>query len=81
MKLCKEKEQHERDLSVTTAVRDRVLDEQRTSAQAHQEQETRMQSTIQQQTKLIDYLQGVGTSPSSKGFGRFTKVVTMCVYM
>lgn len=70
MKLSKESKQHESELSTTAA----VLDEQRTAAQAYQQQETRLQSTILQQTKLIDYLQGVGVSPQSKKLGRFSKV-------
>lgn len=75
MKLCKESESREKELNQTTAVRDRVMEEQKTAAQAHHEQETRMQSTIQQQIKLIDYLQGVGTSPPAKGLSRFAKVL------
>ncbi len=73
-KLCRESEEQKSELTLTTEVRDRMLSEQRSAADAHQLQETRMQSTIEQQSKLIDYLQGVGVSPRSTGLSKLAKV-------
>lgn len=47
-----------------------MLSQQRMLSAEHQLQETRLQATIAQQGKLIDYLQGVGRSPEAKGLGR-----------
>lgn len=70
MKLVKEVQQRNLEL----VQRDQVLDQQRMASDKHQLQETRLQSTIAQQNKLINYLQGVGTSPQPRGLGRIKKV-------
>lgn len=66
MKLLKEMQQ----LSAEVAQQKQVLSQQRMLSAEHQLQDTRLQATIAQQSKLIDYLQGVGRSPGSKGLGR-----------
>jgi hypothetical protein len=54
-----------------------TLCQQQMLSAEHQLQETRLQATIAQQGKLIDYLQGVGRSPEAKGLGRLK--VTTCM--
>lgn len=75
MKLMREVQEREAQLAKSEADRTRVLNEQKSHAKAHYIQETRLQATIAQQSKLIDYLQKVGTiSPRSGGFDRIKKV-------
>lgn len=66
MKLLREVQQ----LTAELAQQEQVLSQHRIAGEKHQLQETRLQATIAQQTKLIDYLQGLGRSPESKGLGR-----------
>ena len=66
MKLVKETQQ----LTAKIAQQEELLSQQRAVSERQQLQETRLQATISQQGKLIDYLQGVGRSPESKGLGR-----------
>lgn len=55
--------------------RDKTLLQLRAASEEHQLQQTRLQATIAQQGKLIDYLQGMGSSPGeSRGIGRIKKV-------
>ena len=56
------------------AQQEQILNQQRLASEEHQLQETRLQATIAQQNKLIDYLQGVGSSPESKGLRKIRKV-------
>ena len=75
MKLVREVQEREAQLAKSEADRTRVLNEQKSHAEARYIQETRLQATIAQQSKLIDYLQKVGTiSPRSGGFDRIKKV-------
>ena len=81
MKLTREVQEREAQLAKSEADRTKVMDEQRTDAEARYIQETRLQATIAQQSKLIDYLQKVGTiSPRAKGMERIKKVHA-CMYM
>ncbi len=73
-KLLKECDEQKSELTLTTEVRDRVLNEQKSVADAHHLQETRMQSTIEQQSKLIDYMHASGTTPRVSGLGKLAKV-------
>ena len=84
MKLVKEVQDREAQLAKSEEDRTRVLNEQKTHAEARYIQETRLQATIAQQSKLIDYLQKVGTiSPRSGGLDKIKKVyyVYICMYM
>lgn len=75
MKLMKEVQEREAQLAKSEADRTRVLNEQKSNAEARYIQETRLQATIAQQSKLIDYLQKVGTiSPRAKGMEKIRKV-------
>jgi hypothetical protein len=76
MKLMKEVQERETQLARSEADRTRVLSEQKSHAQARYIQETRLQATIAQQSKLIDYLQKVGTiSPRARGMEKIRKVI------
>lgn len=66
MKLMREMQQ----LTTKVAQQEEQLSMQRAASERQQLQETRLQATISQQGKLIDYLQGVGRSPEAKGLGR-----------
>lgn len=66
MKLLKEMQQ----VSTEVSQQKQTLNQQGVLNAEHQLQETRLQATIAQQGKLIDYLQGVGRSPEAKGLGR-----------
>lgn len=66
MKLLRESQQ----LNDKLAEQKQVLSQQRMLSADHQLQETRLQATIAQQGKLIDYLQGMGRSPDTKRAGR-----------
>lgn len=75
MKLVREVQEREVELAKSEADRTRVLNEQKSHAEARYIQETRLQATIAQQSKLIDYLQKVGTiSPRAGGLDRIKKV-------
>ena len=75
MKLMKEVQEHEAQLAKSEADRTRVLNEQKSHAEARYIHETRLQATIAQQSKLIDYLQKVGTiSPRARGMEKIKKV-------
>ena len=75
MKLVREVQEREAQLAKSEADRNKVLMEQRSIDQARYVQETRLQATIAQQSKLIDYLQQVGTiSPRSGGLDKIKKV-------
>lgn len=63
MKLVREKQQ----LTDKVTQQEEMLSQQRAASEWQQLQETRLQATISQQGKLIDYLQGVGRSPEAKG--------------
>ena len=78
MKLMKEVQEQEAQLAKSEADRTRVLNEQKSRAEARYIQETRLQETIAQQSKLIDYLQKVGTiSPRARGMEKIKKVYFM----
>ena len=82
MKLVKEVQDREAKLAQSEEDKTRVLNEQKTHAEARYIQETRLQATIAQQSKLIDYLQKVGTiSPRSGGFDKIKKVHIRNMYM
>lgn len=70
MKLLKEFQQQNSEL----AQRDQILNQQRIASEERQLRETRLQATITQQRKLIDYLQGVGVSPDPKGHKGLVKI-------
>lgn len=72
MKLLQELQQLKEEIDK----QQQLLSQQVAASEKHQLQETRLKSTIAQQTKLIDYLQGSGKSPESRGFGRL-KVCTI----
>ena len=72
MKLLKETQEANDELSQLK----QTLSQQRMLSAEHQLQETRLQATIAQQGKLIDYLQGMGRSPEAKGLGRLKVIVT-----
>ena len=75
MKLVREVQEREAQLAKSEADRNRVLMEQKSNDQARYVQETRLQATIAQQSKLIDYLQQVGSiSPRSGGLDKIKKV-------
>lgn len=75
MKLVKEVQDREAQLAKSEADRSRVLSEQKSHAEARYIHETRLQATIAQQSKLIDYLQKVGTiSPRAGGLDKIKKV-------
>ena len=61
-KLLSESQNRETQLTQVAEARERLLMEQQSAAQAHHVQQTRMQATIAQQSKLIDYLQGTPRS-------------------
>ena len=61
-KLLSESQNKETQLTQVAEARERLLMEQQSVAQAHHVQQTRMQATIAQQSKLIDYLQGTPRS-------------------
>lgn len=63
LKLLKESQQRETQLVQVAEAREKVLMEQQNAVEAHHLQETRLQATIAQQNKLINYLQG---APKSK---------------
>jgi len=63
LKLLKESQQRETQLVQVAEAREKVLMEQQNAVEAHHLQETRLQATIAQQNKLINYLQG---APRSK---------------
>ena len=76
MKLAKEMQER------SSVMADQVqnLKEQRQMNEERQLQETRLQATISQQSKLIDYLQGGKKSPdpkSSKTLGKIKKARVM----
>ena len=64
-KLVQESQERVSQLSQETVARERVLEQQSAAAQTHMIQETKLQSTIAQQSKLIDFLQK--PSPPSRG--------------
>ena len=66
MKLTREMQQ----LTSKVGQLEELLSQQRSASEAHQLQETRLQATIAQQGKLIDYLQGVRKSPEPKRLGK-----------
>lgn len=61
-KLLSESQERETQLTQVAEARERLLMERQNVAQAHHVQQTRMQATIAQQSKLIDYLQGTPNS-------------------
>lgn len=76
MKLMKEVQEREAQLARSEEDRTRVLKEQKSHAEARYIHETRLQATIAQQSKLIDYLQKVGTiSPRARGLEKIKKVI------
>ena len=70
MKLLKEVQHQKSEL----AQRDQVLDQQQIANEERQVQEMRLQATILQQKKLIDYLQGMDVSPELKGRKALVKI-------
>ena len=70
MKLLKEVQQQKCEL----AERDQILNEQRIAYGEHKLQETRLQVTISQQSKLINHLQEMGSTPEPKGLEKIRKV-------
>lgn len=77
MKLVREMQQ----VTGKVAQLEELLGQQRAASERQQLQETRLQATISQQGKLIDYLQGVGRSPENKGLGRLKASVLHVVCM
>ena len=73
MKLKAEASRVEKELEQISAERRRAMEEQRSSDEAQQLRETRLQATISQQTKLIDYLRSASSPPSRSRF-RLKKV-------
>lgn len=70
MKLLRESQQ----LSSELAQQQETVKQQQAASEKHQLQETRLQATIAQQSKLIDFLQGV--TPES-GSQKKTKVLPL----
>ena len=64
LKMLQEMEQRETQLSQASAAKEKAMEEQREATAAHMIQETRMQATIAQQSKLIDFLRNA--SPPSR---------------
>ena len=62
-------------LSQETSARERAMEEQRAAVESHMIQETKLQATIAQQNKLIDFLQN--SSPPSRGSRLRFKVCTV----
>lgn len=82
MKLLGEVRQRESQLALTAAEKERVVEQQRNAAEAHLLQETRLQTTISQQIKLINYLQSVSASPRSQLKLKKVGIITyMCVHV
>ena len=63
LKLLQESRQRETQLSEEAAEREKAMEKQRVATLAHTIQETRLQATIAQQSKLIDFLQ-TGSPPA-----------------
>ena len=64
LKMLQETQQKESELSQEAVTRERTMEQQRVAAEAHVIQKTKLQATIAQQTKLIDFLQN--PSPPSR---------------
>lgn len=62
MKLVRESQ----ELSSELAQQQEILKQHQASSEKHQLQETRLQATIAQQSKLIDFLQGQGVMSDSR---------------
>ena len=73
MKLKSEATRAEKELADVAAERSHVMEIQRDSEEARLLHETRMQATISQQTKLIDYLRSASSPPAKSKF-RLKKV-------
>ena len=65
MKLSQEAEQRESQLATVSVVKEKVLQAKETAEQVHSVQEARLQATIAQQSKLINFLQSA-SPPRSK---------------
>lgn len=68
-KLAQECEQRQAQLAQV----DHALKEKESAESARSLQETRLQTTIAQQSKLIDYLQSAGVCPTSTPLGNMLK--------
>lgn len=55
--MLRESSQKETQLSQEAAAREQTMEQQRVAAETHMIQETKLQATIAQQSKLIDFLQ------------------------
>lgn len=55
--MLRESSQKETQLSQEAAAREQAMEQQRVAAETHMIQETKLQATIAQQSKLIDFLQ------------------------
>ena len=63
--MVQESQEKASKLSQEVVVRERALEQQKAAAETHLIQETKLQTTISQQSKLIDFLQK--PSPPSRG--------------
>ena len=75
MKLLRETQQ----LNAELAQREQILTQHKKLGEERQLQDTRLQATIAQQGKLIDYLQGVGQETETRGLGRLKVNVHQCI--
>lgn len=76
MKLLRETQQ----LNAELAQQEQILTQQKKLSEERQLQDTRLQATIAQQRKLIDYLQGVGRETETRGLGRLKVYVHKCMH-
>lgn len=65
IKILQESTQKANQLNQETDAREKAMEEQRVAVESHTIQETKLQATIAQQSKLIDFLQK--PSPTSRG--------------
>ena len=75
--MLQESRQKAGQLSQEASARERAVEEQKVAAQSHMVQETKLQATIAQQNKLIDFLQK--PSSPSRGSRLTLKVHVQCV--
>lgn len=73
MKLKAAASRAESELEQISAERRRAVEEQRSGEEARRLRETRLQATVSQQTKLIDYLRSAASPPSGRSRFRLKK--------
>lgn len=64
--MLRESSQKETQLSQEAAAREQAMEQQRVAAETHMIQETKLQATIAQQSKLIDFLHKSSPSRGSR---------------